>query len=84
VIWLTALDLGWGDCHHQDGEPNLSPVRLQTILLSSPVANKLTGLLLFLTVPALFWSMIPIAIVAAMATFAAVQEGHFIRTKQVF
>ena len=48
------------------------------------VANKLTGLLLFLTVPALFWSMIPIAIVAAMATFAAVQEGHFIRTKQVF
>ena len=27
---------------------------------------------------------IPIAIVAAMATFAAVQEGHFIRTKQVF
>jgi len=48
------------------------------------VANKLTGLLLFLTVPALFWSMTPIAIVAAMATFAAVQEGHFIRTKQVF
>ena len=48
------------------------------------VANKLPGLLLFLTVPALFWSMIPIAIVAAMATFAAVQEGHFIRTKQVF
>ena len=26
---------------------------------------------------------IPIAIVAAVATFAAVQEGHFIRTKQV-
>jgi len=48
------------------------------------VANKLTGLLLFLTVPALFWSMIPIAIVAAMATFAAVQEGHYIRKKQVF
>ena len=48
------------------------------------VANKLTGLLLFLTVPALFWSIIPIAIVAAMATFASVQEGHFIRTKQVF
>jgi hypothetical protein len=47
------------------------------------VANKLTGLLLFLTVPALFWSMIPIAIVAAMATFAAVQEGHFIRKKRL-
>ena len=39
--------------------------------------------LLFLTVPTMFWSMIPISIVAALATFAAVQEGHFIRTKQV-
>ena len=47
-------------------------------------ANKLTGFLLFLTVPTMFWSMIPISIVAAIATFAAVQEGHFIRTKQVF
>ena len=47
-------------------------------------ANKLTGFLLFLTVPTMFWSMIPISIVAAIATFAAVQEGHYIRTKQVF
>ena len=46
-------------------------------------ANKLTGFLLFLTVPTMFWSMIPISIVAAIATFAAVQEGHLIRTKQV-
>ena len=46
------------------------------------LANKLTGILLFLAVPAVFWSMIPIAIVAAIATFAAVQEGHFIRTKR--
>ena len=45
-------------------------------------ANKLTGLLLFLTVPTMFWSVIPIDIVAAVATFAAVQEGHFIRMKQ--
>ena len=47
------------------------------------VANKLTGFLLFLTVPTMFWSMIPISIVAAIATFAAVQEGHYIRTKRV-
>ena len=47
------------------------------------LANKLTGFLLFLTVPTMFWSMIPISIVAALATSAAVQEGHFIRTKQV-
>ena len=46
-------------------------------------ANKLTGLLLFLTVPTLFWSVIPISIVAALATFAAVQEGHYNRTKRV-
>jgi len=47
------------------------------------VANKLTGLLLFLAIPAAFRSVIPVAIVAAVASFAAVQEGHFIRTKQV-
>ena len=47
------------------------------------VANKLTGLLLFLAVPAVFWSVIPIAIVAAVATFAAAQEGHFIRTRRL-
>ena len=48
------------------------------------LANKLTGFLLFLTVPGMFWSLIPVSIAAAIATFAAVQEGHFIRTKQVF
>ena len=47
-------------------------------------ANKLTGILLFLSAPAVFWSMIPIVIVAALATFAAAQEGHFIRTKHAF
>ena len=41
-------------------------------------ANKLTGLLLFLAVPAVFWILIPMALVAAIATFAAVQEGHYI------
>lgn len=43
-------------------------------------ANKLTGLLLFLAVPTVFRSVVPIALVAGVATFAAVQEGHFIRT----
>ena len=45
-------------------------------------ANKLTGLLLFIAVPMVFWSIVPIAIVAGVATFAAVQEGHFIRTRK--
>ncbi len=42
------------------------------------VANKLTGLLLFLAVPTLFWTVIPVAVVAAVATFAAIQEGHYL------
>ena len=46
-------------------------------------ANKLTGLLLFIAVPILFRSIIPIAFVAGIATFAAVQEGHFIRTGRI-
>lgn len=46
-------------------------------------ANKLTGLLLFLFVPTVFWSIAPIAIVAGVATFASVQEGHLIRTRKV-
>ena len=44
------------------------------------IANKLTGLLLFIAVPLVFWSIVPIAIVAGVATFAAIQEGHIIRT----
>ncbi len=48
------------------------------------LANKLTGFLLFLTVPGILWSVIPVSIAAAIATFSAVQEGHYIRTKQFF
>ena len=44
-------------------------------------ANKLTGLLLFLSVPTVFWSIVPFAFVAGVASFAAVQEGHYIRTR---
>ena len=38
-------------------------------------ANKATGFLLFIAVPAAFVSAIPLAIVAAVATFAAIHEG---------
>ena len=44
------------------------------------IANKVTGFLLFIAVPMTFRTVIPIAIVAAVATFAAVQEGHIIRS----
>ena len=43
------------------------------------MANKWAGFLLFIAVPMTFVSIIPITIIAAIATFAAIQEGHFIR-----
>ena len=45
--------------------------------------NKTTGFLLFIAVPMTVWSIAPITIVAAIATFAAIQEGHFIRTRNI-
>ena len=47
------------------------------------LANKATGLLLFIGVPLTLYlgSIIPIVTIAVMATFASVQEGHFIRTR---
>lgn len=46
------------------------------------VANKVTGFLLFVGVPLTVFleSFVPMVIIAVVATFAAVQEGHFIRT----
>ena len=48
------------------------------------VANKVTGVLLFVGVPLTLFleSIVPMAIIAVVATFAAIQEGHFIRTKR--
>ena len=45
-------------------------------------ANKVTGVLLFVGVPLTVFleSIVPMVLVAVVATFAAVQEGHFIRT----
>ena len=49
------------------------------------IANKVTGFLLFVGIPVTFFveSLIPIIIIAIFATFAAIQEGHFIRTKKI-
>ena len=46
-------------------------------------ASKVTGFLLFIAVPMTVWSTIPLAIVAAFATFAAIHEGHYIRTNKI-
>ena len=39
------------------------------------LANKATGFLLFIAVPMIVWSIIPISIAAIVATFAAIHEG---------
>ena len=38
--------------------------------------------IVFLTVPTISWCIIPIAIVAIIATFAAIQEGNYIGTRR--
>ena len=45
-------------------------------------ANKATGFLLFIAVPMTFYTVIPIAFVAAIATFAAIHE-HYIITNMI-
>ena len=51
--------------------------------LPHTLANKVTGFLLFITVPMTFWSIIPITIVASVATYAAIHEGHYIRMNKI-
>ncbi len=42
------------------------------------LANKWAGFLLFIAVPIMTWSIIPISIATTVATFAAIHEGHYI------
>ncbi len=56
-------------------------VRYGRFCFPHTLANKWAGFLLFIAAPMTFWSIIPITIVASVATFAAIQEGHFIRTR---
>jgi CDP-diacylglycerol--glycerol-3-phosphate 3-phosphatidyltransferase len=48
------------------------------------IANKVTGVLLFVGVPLTVFleSFVPMVVIAGVATFAAVQEGHYIRTEK--
>ena len=56
--------------------------RIKQLCLPHTIANKLTGFLLFIAVPTISWSIIPIAVVAAIASVAAIQEGHLIRLEK--
>ncbi len=59
-------------------------VMFKKFVFPHTIANKVTGVLLFVGVPITLWinSIVPIIIIAVVATFAAVQEGHFIRTEK--
>ena len=48
------------------------------------IANKVSGILLFVGAPLTVFleSTVPIIIIAVVATFSAIQEGHFIRKKR--
>lgn len=52
-------------------------------LLPHTTANKLTGLLLFISIPLFvcFGMFQPLTLTSVVAAFAAIQEGHYIRTK---
>ena len=54
--------------------------RIKQFCLPHTIANKLTGFLLFLTVPTISWCIIPIVIVAIIATFAAIQEEYLLHS----
>ena len=56
--------------------------RIKQLCLPHTIANKLTGFLFFIAVPTINWSIIPIAVVAIIATFAAIQEGYYIGTRR--
>ena len=60
----------------------LSLIIIKRFCFPHTITNKLTGVLLFITVPTIDWSIIPIAIAAIIATFAAIQEGYYIGTKR--
>ena len=64
-----AMDLGWNNNHHQDCQSDIILDHHQTVLL-------------FITVPTIDWCIIPIGIVAIIATFAAIQEGYYIGTRR--
>ena len=60
-------------------------VMYKKCLFPHTIANKAAGLLLFVGVPLTLFleSIAPMVIITVVATFAAVQEGHFIRTRSI-
>ena len=59
-------------------------VMFKKCVFPNTFGNKVTGALLFVGVPLTLFleSIVPMVIISVVATFAAVQEGHFIRTEK--
>ena len=62
-----------------------SYIYYKKIVFPHTIANKITGLIIFIT-PFIIVNINPIifeTFICSIATFAAVQEGHYIRTKKI-
>ena len=70
---FMVMELGWNNRHHQDCQSDIILNHHQKICVPHTIANKLTGFLLFLTVPTISWCIIPIAIVAIIAQLKPVE-----------
>ena len=79
IIWIVTIVL------IKIVNVTCSYIYYKKLLLPHTTANKITGFLLFIT-PFIIIntnSIIFEIIVCSIATFAAVQEGHYIRTKNL-
>ena len=52
---FMVMELGWNNRHHQDCQSDIILNHHQKICVPHTIANKLTGFLLFLTVPTISW-----------------------------
>ena len=82
---LLVVDLGRGDCPDQTDPSNIRAGSLQTILLPTHPGEQIDGsaALSFCADDMLVRRSHRHRGVAGVATFAAIQEGHFIRTRKI-
>lgn len=79
IVWIAAIALCKATAYISGLVKHGKLIALHTI------ANKAAGLLVFASVPAILLTGTALASIpaCAVATFAAVQEGHLIRTNQL-
>ena len=70
------------DCFIRIGKPKkIAVVCTKRLIVEHTLLNKITGVLLFLLPLTLFWVNLKYSamVVCVVATFAAIQEGYYIR-----